>query len=206
MRNPFEIYRNEEFVLFYTNEGHLKGVTHLLQVQNLSTGKTTGMWIDPTGIETNSRFLQKVQHLEQLKSVGNETSYNQAVAVFIEALIATAGYSSLEIASWTRTALKFHPDPTQLDNTVRNMDLSYIRHEDRDRFANIEEMRQAVAGFVETLKSFIVGLLGILITAEDAQASVSIVPSVRNFSIFQETDDTTRSATVTVESVTNLTA
>lgn len=42
-------------------------------------------------------------------------------------------------------------------------------------------MQKAVAEFVETLRDYIVGLLGILITAEDAQASIS---SLNRFGAF----------------------
>ncbi len=184
MQHTFEIQRNEEFVLSYIDEKNSKGVTHLLRIQDLSTGKTEGMWIDPTGTQTDDRFLEKVQHLEQLKRNSNQIIYNQAVAVFIENLIANAGYSSLKISCLARSALKAHPNPVQLHETLCNIDLSYIRHEDTERFKNIEEMREAVAGFLATLKDFIVGLLGILITAEDAQASASMAHSIGNFGVF----------------------
>ncbi|MBP6918690.1 MAG: hypothetical protein KBB94_07225 [Legionellaceae bacterium] len=203
MQHTFEILRNDEFVLFYIDEKNSQGFTHLLKIQDLSTGKTEGMWIDPTGTKTDARFLEKVQHLEQLKRNSNEIIYNQAVAVFIEDLIANAGYSSLKISCLARSALKAHPNPVQLHETVCNIDLSYIRHEDKERFENIEEMRQAVASFVATLKAFIVGLLGILITAEDARASTSRVLSVGNFGIFPAVD-TALTSTVAAENTTLL--
>ena len=184
MQHTFEIQRNEEFVLFYMDEKNSQGFTHLLQIQDLSTGKTEGMWIDPTGSKSDPRTLDKVRHLEQLKTDNNEIIYNQAVAVFIEELIANGGYSSLKISCLARSALKAHPNPVQLHETVCNIDLSYIRPEDKERFENIENMREEVAGFLATLKDFIVGLLGILITAEDARASASTAHSIGNFGVF----------------------
>ena len=184
MQHTFEIQRNEEFVLFYMDEKNSQGFTHLLQIQDLSTGKTEGMWIDPTGSKSDPRTLDKVRHLEHLKTDNNEIIYNQAVAVFIEDLIANAGYSSLKISCLARSALKAHPNPVQLHETVCNIDLSYIRPEDKERFENIENMREEVAGFLATLKDFIVGLLGILITAEDARASASTAHSIGNFGVF----------------------
>ena len=63
MQHTFEIQRNEEFVLFYMDEKNSQGFTHLLQIQDLSTGKTEGMWIDPTGSKSDPRTLDKVRHL-----------------------------------------------------------------------------------------------------------------------------------------------
>jgi len=187
------------------DEKNSQGFTHLLQIQDLSTGKTEGMWIDPTGSKSDPRTLDKVRHLEQLKTDNNEIIYNQAVAVFIEELIANGGYSSLKISCLVRSALKAHPNPVQLHETVCNIDLSYIRHEDKERFENIEEMRQAVAGFVATLKNFIVGLLGILITTEDARKSVSMAHSIGKFGLFPEVE-TELNSTVAPENANPLTS
>ncbi len=95
--------------------------------------------------------------------------------------------------------------PVQLHETVCNIDLSYIRHEDKERFENIEEMRQAVAGFVATLKNFIVGLLGILITTEDARKSVSMAHSIGKFGLFPEVE-TELNSTVAPENANPLTS
>jgi hypothetical protein len=171
----FSIYKYAKFELSYENQGNKSGFTHLLTVKDLSTGKSTGMWIDPTesssANQTNS--LLQIESLQKLKGSVDDTEYNHQVACFIESLIANGGYSCLEISSLMKDVLKHHKNPQKLYNTISNLDLSYIRNADIGRFFDIEEMQKAVADFVAVLKEAITGLLGIMITAEDAMASRS---------------------------------
>lgn len=169
----FELYRNDKFVLYYENQNHKSGFTHLLNFQNLSTGKRTGMWVDPTDTSTDPKLLEKILKLEHLKTELEPDAYAHEVACFIETLIQNAGYTCLEISNLAKDILKHHKNPHELYHTLSKIDLSYIRSEDQNRFHNLVEMQKAVAEFIETLRDYIVGLLGILITAEEAQASVS---------------------------------
>ena len=159
--------------MYYKNENHQSGVTHLLTFQSLTTDKRVGMWVDPTNTSTDPKFLEKILRLERLKMELQPDAYAQEVADFIETLIQNGGYTCLEISSLAKDILKQHKNPHELHHTLSNIDLSYIRTEDKERFLDILEMKQAVTAFIETLREYIVGLLGILITAEDAQASTS---------------------------------
>ena len=179
----FELYRNDKFVLYYENQNHISGFTHLLNFQNLSTGERTGMWVDPTNTITDPKLLEKILNLEYLKTELEPDAYAHEVACFIETLMQNASYTCLEITSLAKDILKHHKNPQELYHTLSNIDLSYIRNEDQNRFHNLVEMQKAVAAFVKTLRDYIVGLLGILITAEDAQASKS---SLNRFGAFAD--------------------
>ncbi|MCW8409613.1 hypothetical protein OQJ13_11590 [Legionella sp. PATHC035] len=174
----FEIFKNEQFVLYYKNENKSSGFTHLLEVKDLSKGKTTGMWIDPTGTSTCSNFLDKVLKLQSLKGSLDQQAYDHEVACFIERLIANGGYSSLQISSLMKDALKHHKDPQHLLDTIKNVDLSYLRHEDKERFQSIDEMRTSVAGFIKTLTDFVCELLSI-------PSDVSVASLLTRFTIYQ---------------------
>lgn len=174
----FEIFKNDQFVLCYKNENNSSGFTHLLEVKDLSTDKTTGMWIDPTGTSTCSNFLDKVLKLQSLKGSLDQEAYDHEVACFIESLIANGGYSSLQISSLMKDALKHHKNPQHLLDTIQNVDLSYLRHEDMERFQSIDEMRNAVAGFIKTLTDFVCNLLSI-------PSDVSVVSLLTRFTIYQ---------------------
>ncbi len=50
----FELYKNNEFLLYYENKNNTKTVTHRLAFKNLLTGKKTGMWLDPTELDSTS--------------------------------------------------------------------------------------------------------------------------------------------------------
>ncbi|KTC82656.1 hypothetical protein [Legionella cherrii] len=174
----FEIFKNDQFVLYYKNENNSSGFTHLLQVKDLSTGKTTGMWIDPTGTSTCSNFLDKVLKLQSLKGSLDQEAYDHEVACFIERLIANGGYSSLQISSLMKDALKHHKNPQHVLDTIQNLDLSYLRHEDKERFQSIHEMRNEVAGFIKTLTDFVCKLLSI-------PSDVSVASLLTRFTIYQ---------------------
>ncbi|MCW8400824.1 hypothetical protein OQJ26_18740 [Legionella sp. PATHC038] len=174
----FELFKNDQFVLYYENENNSSGLTHALEVKDLSTGKTTGMWIDPKGTSTCPNFLDKVLKLQSLKGSLDQEAYDHEVACFIESLIANGGYSSLQISSLMKDALKHHKNPQHLLDTIQNVDLSYLRHEDKERFQSIHEMRNAVAGFIKTLTDFVCNLLSI-------PSDVSVVSLLTRFTIYQ---------------------
>lgn len=181
-----ELYRNDKFVLYYINENHKSGFTHLLTFQDLSTDKRTGMWVDPTYTSTDPKLLEKILRLDRLKNELQSDEYVHEVACFIETLIQNGGYTCLEISSLAKDILKHHRNPHELHHTLSNIDLSYIRSEDQNRFHDIVEMKRAVAGFIATLREFIVGLLGILIITNDAQASVSTLNRIGTFAHVEE--------------------
>ncbi|WP_454780765.1 hypothetical protein [Legionella sp. WA2022007384] len=157
----FEIYKNNQFVMYYENQNNSSGPTHLLNVKNLATNKITAMWVDPTYTSTDAKLLEKIIRLQALKETLTQDKYEHEVACFIEKLIENGGYTCLEISSLMNEALKHHKNPQQLFETINNIDVSYVRHEDLHMFHNVEEMRTAVAGFIKTLTEFICNLLSI---------------------------------------------
>ncbi|KTD01352.1 hypothetical protein OQJ19_15545 [Fluoribacter gormanii] len=157
----FEIYKNNHFVMYYENLNKSFGFTHSLTVKNLLTNETTGMWVDPTHTSTDAKLLDKILRLQQLKETMTQDEYEHEVACFIERLIENGGYTCLEISSLMKDALKHHKDPQHLLETIKNVDVSYIRNQDIDRFHNIQEMKNAVAGFIKTLTEFICNLLSL---------------------------------------------
>ncbi|KTD82176.1 hypothetical protein [Legionella waltersii] len=178
----FEIYQDNEFVLYYTNENNSTGFTHLLRVKNFSTGKTTGIWVDPSHTSTDSKLLDKILRLKDIKNNSDEDTYRHEVACFIETLIKNTGYTCLEISSLAKSVLKHHKNPQQLLETINNIDLSYLRAKDKEHFQSVQEMKIAVAGFVKVLAEFICNLLGIA-----SKATVSAAFLKLNF--FQNSQD-----------------
>ncbi|WP_454783735.1 hypothetical protein [Legionella sp. WA2024007413] len=174
----FELYKNNHYVMYYENQNNSSGPTHLLTVKCLATNKTTGMWVDPTGTSTDAKLLDKILRLEELKKTLNQDSYEHEVACFIEKLIENGGYTCLEISSLMKDALKHHKDPQHLFETIKNIDVSYIRNEDHHRFHNIQEMRNAVAGFIRTLTEFICTVLSI-------PSENSVTETLVKFNIYQ---------------------
>ncbi|WP_131794651.1 hypothetical protein [Fluoribacter gormanii] len=174
----FEIYKNNHFVMYYENLNKSFGFTHSLTVKNLLTNETTGMWVDPTHTSTDAKLLDKILRLQQLKETMTQDEYEHEVACFIERLIENGGYTCLEISSLMKDALKHHKDPQHLLETIKNVDVSYIRNQDIDRFHNIQEMKNAVAGFIKTLTEVICNLLTL-------PSDTSVTSILVKFNIYQ---------------------
>ncbi|PWY54067.1 hypothetical protein DGG96_18880 [Legionella qingyii] len=119
------------------------------------------MWVDPTHTSTDAKLLDKILRLQLLKQTLTQDAYEHEVACFIERLIENGGYTCLEISSLMKDALRHHKDPQHLFETIKNVDVSYIRNEDIDRFHNIQEMKNSVAEFIKTLTEFIGNLLSV---------------------------------------------
>lgn len=107
--------------MYYINKNNDTKLTHLLRVENLSTGKTTDMWVDPTNTSTDPKLLEKILRLQDLKDSSDEDTYRHEVACFIETLIKNAGFTCLEISSLMKDMLK-HQNPQQLFETINNLD------------------------------------------------------------------------------------
>jgi hypothetical protein len=139
-----ELYSNNHCMLHYQNQ--------TLIFQHRLFDIQISMWIH----QAKTEIIGKILELRRLKNELQPKAYAHEVACFIEMLIQTARSAPLRMASLAKDILTHHNDPHRLHALLTTM-----------------QYREADAEYVNTLRAFIVGRLGILITEADARASVS---------------------------------
>jgi hypothetical protein len=123
----FELYRSEQFVLYYENQ--------MLIFQNFSiTADSTGIWID----HTHRMVLDEILILDHLKNKLQCTEYAHTVACLMETLIQTADCGLLKIASLAKDILKHHKNPNQLHQTLSRM-VSLVGSDSAEYVATLRE-------------------------------------------------------------------